>query len=64
MMQVVSTGVVNLDQISYQISKECTLSKVDVKMVLYALGEKSQFHLEGEKIPFKFSAFGSIKTMA
>ncbi|MFD0762277.1 HU family DNA-binding protein [Lutibacter aestuarii] len=49
-MQAVSTGVVDLDQISYQISNECTLSKVDVKMVLYALGEKLQFHLEDGKI--------------
>lgn len=48
-MQAVSTGVVDLDQISYQISKECTLSVVDIKMVLYALGEKLQFHLEDGK---------------
>ena len=48
-MQAVSTGVVDIDQISYQISKECTLSVVDIKMVLYALGEKLQFHLEDGK---------------
>jgi len=49
-LQAVNTGVVDLDQISNQISNECTLSKVDVKMVLYALGEKLQFHLEDGKI--------------
>ena len=49
-MQAVSTGVVDLDQISRQISNECTLSVVDIKMVLYALGEKLQFHLEDGKM--------------
>lgn len=49
-MQAVSTGVVDLDQISHQISNECTLSVVDIKMVLYALGEKLQFHLEDGKM--------------
>jgi len=49
-MQAVSTGVVNLDDISRQISHECSLSVVDVKFVLYALGEKLQFHLEDGKI--------------
>jgi len=49
-MQAVSTGVVDLDALSYQISHECTLSIVDVKMVLFALGEKLQFHLEDGKI--------------
>lgn len=49
-MQAVSTGVIDLDQISHQISNECTLSVVDIKMVLYALGEKLQFHLEDGKM--------------
>lgn len=49
-MQAINTGVVTLEEISYQISKECTLSKVDILMVLYALGEKMQFHLEDGKI--------------
>lgn len=49
-MQAVNTGVVDLDELSYQISHECTLSIVDVKMVLFALGEKLQFHLEDGKI--------------
>lgn len=49
-MQAVNTGVVTLDDLSYQISNECTLSKYDVKMVLDALGDKLQFHLEDGKI--------------
>lgn len=49
-MQAVQTGVVNLDDLSKQISKECTLSVVDIKFVLYALGEKLQFHLEEGKM--------------
>lgn len=48
-LQAATTGVVNLDQISNEISNECSLSKVDVKFVLYALGEKLQFHLEDGK---------------
>jgi len=39
-MQAVNTGVVNLDDISWQISNECTLSALDVKFVLQALGPK------------------------
>ena len=49
-MQAVQTGVVTLNDLSYQISKECTLSVVDIKFVLYALGEKLQFHLEDGKM--------------
>ena len=48
-MQAASTGKVNLNQISKEISQECSLSVVDVKFVLYALGEKLQFHLEDGK---------------
>ncbi|MFO7674269.1 MAG: DNA-binding protein [Lutibacter sp.] len=49
-MQAVNTGVVTLDDISRQISKECSLSALDVKFVLQALGPKLQFHLEEGKI--------------
>ena len=49
-MQAVSTGVVTLDDISYQIGNECGLSALDVKFVLQALGPKLQFHLEDGKI--------------
>lgn len=49
-MQAVSTGVVTLDNISYQISNEYGLSALDVKFVLQALGPKLQFHLEDGKI--------------
>ena len=49
-MQAINTGVVTLDDLSYQISNECTLSKYDVKMVLDALGDKLKFHLEDGKI--------------
>jgi predicted histone-like DNA-binding protein len=48
-MQAVSTGTVDLDMLSYEISKESTLSKVDVKAVLWALGEKLEFHLKDGK---------------
>jgi len=50
-MQAVSTGTIDLERLSYEISNECTLSKVDVKAVLFALGEKLEFHLkEGKTI--------------
>jgi predicted histone-like DNA-binding protein len=48
-MQAVSTGTINIDRLSYEISNECTLSKVDVKAVLFALGEKLEFHLKEGK---------------
>jgi predicted histone-like DNA-binding protein len=49
-MQAVNTGTVDLDRISYEISNECTLSEVDVKAVLIALGAKLQQHLAEGKI--------------
>lgn len=49
-MQAVSTGTVDLEQISYEISNECSLSAVDVKFVLMALAPKMLFHLEEGKI--------------
>jgi predicted histone-like DNA-binding protein len=49
-LQAVQTGTINLDDIAKQISNECTLSQVDVKMVLMALSEKLQFHLAEGKI--------------
>lgn len=49
-MQAVSTGTVDLDQISYEISHECSLSAVDVKFVLMALAPKMLYHLGEGKI--------------
>ena len=49
-MQAVSNGTLNIDRSSYEISNECTLSKVDEKEVLFALGEKLEFHLNCIKI--------------
>lgn len=49
-MQAVNTGVVNVKQLSKQISDECSLSEIDVKFVLEALGQKLQFYLEDGKI--------------
>jgi len=49
-LQAVTTGTVNLDTISYEISNECTLSKADIYAVLIALGGKLQQHLAEGKI--------------
>lgn len=49
-LQAVNTGTVDLDRISYEISQESTLSEVDVKAVLIALGSKLQYHLSEGKI--------------
>ena len=49
-MQAVSTGTVDLEQISYEISNECSLSAVDVQFVLMALAPKMLFHLGDGKI--------------
>ena len=55
-MQAVNTGVVTLDDISWQIGNECGLSDLDVKFVLQALGPKLQFHLnEGKIVDLKTS---------
>jgi len=49
-MQAVNTGTVNLEQISREIGKECSLNALDVKYVLMALGPKMKFHLSEGKI--------------
>ncbi|UMB54503.1 DNA-binding protein [Lutibacter sp. A64] len=49
-MQAVNTGTINLNQISYEISNECSLSAIDVKFVLMALGGKLKQHLEEGQI--------------
>ncbi len=49
-MQAVNTGTVDVNKISYEISKECSLSTIDVKFVLMALGEKLKQHLGDGKI--------------
>ncbi len=49
-MQAVNTGTIDLNRISKDISNECTLSVVDVKAVIMALGGKLQQHLEEGKI--------------
>lgn len=49
-MQAVNTGTVGIERISKEISIESSLSIVDVKAVLIALGIKMQFHLEEGKI--------------
>lgn len=49
-MQAVNTGTIDLEQISYEIANECTLTEVDVQAVLIALGSKMQFHLSEGKI--------------
>ena len=45
-----NTGTVNVETISKEISSECSLSIVDLKAVLIALGIKMQYHLEDGKI--------------
>ena len=49
-MQAVNTGTIDVNQISYEISNECSLSAIDVKFVLMALGEKLKYHLEDGQI--------------
>ena len=49
-MQAVNTGTVSINQISKEISKECSLGEIDVKFVLMALGPKLKQHLEDGKI--------------
>jgi len=44
-MQAVSTGTIDSRRLSKEISMESTLSPIDVHAVLFALGEKLQFHL-------------------
>jgi predicted histone-like DNA-binding protein len=45
-MQAVSTGKVDSRMLSKEISAESTISPTDVNAVLFALGEKLQFHLQ------------------
>jgi len=45
MLQAVSTGEIDIDRLSYEISSESTLSEVDVRAVIDALGIKLQQHL-------------------
>ena len=50
-MQAVSTGTIDSRRLSKEISMESTLSPTDVHAVLFALGEKLQFHLlEGKTV--------------
>ena len=49
-MQAVNTGTVDINQISKEIGQECSLSALDVKYVLMALGPKMKHHLEDGKI--------------
>jgi predicted histone-like DNA-binding protein len=50
-MQAIATGSVDLEMLSSAISNECSLHKVDVQSVLFALGLKLQNYLqEGKSI--------------
>ncbi|MBS3992682.1 MAG: DNA-binding protein [Bacteroidetes bacterium] len=49
-MQAVTTGTVDLETISYEISQESTLSRADIYAVLIALGGKLQQHLADGKM--------------
>lgn len=49
-MQAIHNGEVDLEYLAKEISKECTLSRTDVKAVLYALSDKVQYYLEDGKI--------------
>ncbi len=45
-LQAISKGTVDLEQLSKDISNECSLHQVDVKAVLIALGIKMEFYLQ------------------
>src|SRR5690554_7293986 len=49
MLQAVSTGEIDIERLSYEISTESTLSETDVRAVLDALGRKLKEHLEDGK---------------
>lgn len=49
-LQAVNTGTIDLDLLSDYISSECTLTSVDVKAVLIALGKKLDYFLKDGKI--------------
>lgn len=48
-LQAVSTGEIDIERLSYEISTESTLSETDVRAVLDALGRKLKEHLEDGK---------------
>jgi predicted histone-like DNA-binding protein len=48
-LQAVSTGEIDIERLSYEISTESTLSETDVRAVLDALGRKMRQHLEDGK---------------
>lgn len=48
-LQSVSTGEVDIDQLCYEISSETTLSEADIRAVLIALGGKLKEHLGNGK---------------
>ena len=48
-MQAVSTGDIDIERLSQEISTESTLSETDVRAVLDALGRKMMQHLEDGK---------------
>lgn len=50
-MQAVSTGTIDIDRLSFEISNECTVHEADIAAVLSALSKKFEFHLkEGKTI--------------
>jgi predicted histone-like DNA-binding protein len=49
-MQAVNTGTISIRQISDEISRESTVSKVDITAVLVGLEEKLKQHLSDGKI--------------
>lgn len=45
-LQAISKGTIDLEQLSADISNECSLHQVDVQAVLIALGFKMNFYLQ------------------
>ena len=45
-LQAISRGTIDLEQLSADISNECSLHQVDVQAVLIALGIKMEFYLQ------------------
>jgi predicted histone-like DNA-binding protein len=48
-MQAITTSVVDLEMLSTAISSECSLHRVDVQAVLFALGIKLEYYLQQGK---------------
>lgn len=48
-LQAVSTGDIDIERLSFEISSESTLSETDVRAVLDSLGRKMMQHLENGK---------------